>query len=69
MQPTLLESAFFADIIAYPPHLYPGLIVLRVTNQRKPHVLAVFSRILPLLKPEEIQGHLWIVEESRVRIR
>jgi predicted nuclease of predicted toxin-antitoxin system len=59
----------FSDIRAYPPKDHEGIIVLRVGNQSKPHILEVFGRILPLLEREHIQGRLWVVEESMVRIR
>lgn len=58
----------FANIRAYPPEQYAGLIVLRLASQHKPHVLAVFERIMPLLKIESPRGHLWIVTEHGVRI-
>lgn len=59
----------FADIRAYPPHQYAGLIVLRLRTQDKPHVLGVLSRLLPLLSTDPPRHHLWIVEEERVRVR
>ena len=59
----------FSDIRAYPPKDHEGIIVLRVGNQSKPHVLGVFGRVLPLLEKERIQGRLWVVEENMVRIR
>ena len=59
----------FADARAYPPRQFKGIIVLRLQTQGKKHLLAVFSRLLPLLEREELYGHLWIVEESRIRIR
>ena len=34
----------FSDIRAYPPPDHEGIIVLRVGNQSKPHVLEVFGR-------------------------
>jgi predicted nuclease of predicted toxin-antitoxin system len=59
----------FADIRAYPPAEFPGLIVLRLRQQDKPHVLDVLTRLIPLLGQEPLDRHLWIVEEKRVRIR
>jgi predicted nuclease of predicted toxin-antitoxin system len=32
----------FADVRSYPPAKYPGLIVIRVQRQDKPHLLPVF---------------------------
>jgi len=59
----------FANIHAYPPHSTPGVIALRVSRQDKPCVMKVFDRVVPLLEKETLKGRLWIVEESRVRIR
>ena len=59
----------FADIRAYPPTQYPGLMVFRVVRQDKRHLLEVFQRTLPVLMREPIEGWLWIIEETRVRIR
>ena len=59
----------FSDIRTYPPRDHEGIIVLRVGNQSKKHVLEVFKRILPLIAQGPIQGRLWVVEETAVRIR
>ena len=59
----------FADIRAYPPEQYAGLVVLRLNHQDKPHVLQVMARLMPVFTLEGLEGHLWIVEEGRVRIR
>src|SRR5262249_38247833 len=59
----------FANIQEYPPEDFPGLIVLRMGAQSLPHVLRVFTPVLDLLDREPVAGHLWIVEEDRVRIR
>lgn len=59
----------FSDIKAYPPHEFPGIIVLRVRSQVKHHVQKVFRQIIPLINREVLDQHLWIVEETRVRIR
>jgi len=59
----------FADIREYPPEDYPGLIVLRVGSQARPHVLRVISQAFELFEHQPLAGHLWIVSESGVRIR
>jgi predicted nuclease of predicted toxin-antitoxin system len=59
----------FADIRAYPPSDYPGLIVLRLNQQSKPHVLEILRRLVFVLAAESPEGHLWIVEPDRIRIR
>ena len=59
----------FADIRAYPPHEFAGLIVLRPRWQDKPHVLSLFRRqVIPRLDSEPLMRRLWIVEETRLRI-
>jgi predicted nuclease of predicted toxin-antitoxin system len=59
----------FANTCAYPPEQYAGLLVLRLTRQDKPHVMRVFEGVTPLLRQRPVHGHLWIVEETRIRIR
>lgn len=59
----------FADIRAYPPASYAGLIVLRLRRQDKPFVLSVFARLVQVLRTEPLEGYLWIVEENQIRIR
>lgn len=58
----------FANIRAYPPEAHAGLIVLRLTRQDSPHVLAVIRGLLPQLAHEPLVGRLWIVEEDKLRI-
>jgi predicted nuclease of predicted toxin-antitoxin system len=59
----------FANVQAYPPRDYPGLVVLRLQRQDKAHVLAVVAAVVPLLGEEPLDRRLWIVDESRLRIR
>ena len=59
----------FADLRVYPPKEYPGIIVLRVINQSRPAILKIFQRIMNSLIQEPLIGHLWIVEETQIRIR
>jgi predicted nuclease of predicted toxin-antitoxin system len=59
----------FADIRAYPPSEFPGLIVLRLSRQDKFHVLDVCERLISVLDQEQIEQKLWIVEDHRLRIR
>lgn len=59
----------FANIKTYPPHDYHGIIVLRLARQDRDTVLAVIPRILELLQTEPITRRLWIVDETRTRIR
>lgn len=59
----------FANIYAYPPADYPGIIVLRFAKQDTPYLLQQFSIVLAALEIEPLDGCLWIVEEGRIRIR
>lgn len=59
----------FADIRAYPPAQFPGLIVLRLHRQDKRHIIEVIDRLIPVLSSEPLEHLLWIVEETRLRIR
>lgn len=59
----------FGDIRSYRPGQHAGIVVLRPRTQEKHHLLAVLQRLLPILARESIAGALWIVEESRIRIR
>lgn len=62
-------DTYFSDIRAYPPEKFSGIIVLRVKSQAKHHVIKVFSNIIPLISHEPLIQHLWIVEETKIRIR
>jgi len=59
----------FSDIRAYPPQEFSGIIILRVGSQAKQHVIKVFQSIIPLIRREPLNQHLWVVEETTVRIR
>jgi predicted nuclease of predicted toxin-antitoxin system len=59
----------FADIRAYPPGDYHGLIVLRPRTQSKPAVLSLIRRLIPVLDAERLDGCLWIMDAAGVRIR
>jgi predicted nuclease of predicted toxin-antitoxin system len=59
----------FADVRSYPPEQFPGIIVLRLKQQDKPHVLKVVQHLIQALAQEPLKGHLWIVEEKQIRIR
>ena len=59
----------FSDIRTYPPENFPGIIVLRLIDQSRPAVIRVLQRIIPLFTMEQLGGCLWIVDETKVRIR
>ena len=59
----------FANIRAYPPAEYAGIIVLRSKRQDKHAVLALVQRIALVLTNRAPAGELWIVEPDRIRFR
>ena len=59
----------FGNVREYPPEHYQGLIVLRVVDQSRRHVLTVMERVVDLLDRAPLEGHLWVVSEGGVRIR
>ncbi len=59
----------FADIRAYPPSEYAGIIVLRLARLDKHRVISAIQRLLPVFDQEPLAGKLWIVDEASVRIR
>ena len=59
----------FADIRAYPPHEYAGLVVFRLSRHGPGFVLRVAARLIEMLPETSLQGQLWIVENDRIRIR
>ncbi len=59
----------FADIRAYPPEEYSGMIVLRPRTQSKPAVLSLVQLLLPILDREPLAGCLWLVDPVGIRIR
>ena len=48
---------------------FAGLIVLRLHGQEKTHVLEILDHLMRVLSSEPLEQHLWIVEETRIRIR
>lgn len=59
----------FADIRVYPPDEYHGIIVMRLKRGSKAQVLVLVRRWLQALATEPLIGHLWIVDDNKIRIR
>jgi predicted nuclease of predicted toxin-antitoxin system len=59
----------FADIRAYRPGDHPGIIILRLRRQDKPHILDITGQLVEAFRRENVARKLWIVEEGRLRIR
>ena len=58
----------FSDIRTYPPEDYHGIVVFRPAIQNIT-LVRLTTRLLTLFEREPLEGHLWIVEDHRVRIR
>ena len=59
----------FADIRAYPPSEYVGIVVFRPIEPSRQHVLHMLARVLPVLAAQWVDYQLWVVEPDRVRVR
>lgn len=60
----------FADTTRCPPANYAGIMVLRLMRQDKLHVVDVVTALVPHLADEAaLRWRLWIVEETRIRVR
>lgn len=58
-----------ADVRAYPPEQYAGLILFRPSTSGRGVVLNFVRRHLPALLQTELSGHLLIVTERTIRVR
>ena len=58
----------FSDIRLYPPASHSGIWVLRPRTQSIDNTLALLRRALGILKTEQTERRLWIVEPGQVRI-
>ena len=52
-----------ADILAYPPDNYHGIIVLRPAIQSVASLVRLTRRALPLLDVEPLDGHILVVDD------
>lgn len=59
----------FADIRLYPPASTPGVWVLRPHVERAHVIVSLLGRALKLLTSEPIEHKLWVIDDTRVRIR
>lgn len=59
----------FADIRAYPPRDYVGIVVLRPIRPSRDLTLTLLTQALTTLASEWLEHRLWIVEPGRVRVR
>ena len=62
----------FADIVAYPPEKYQGIISLQIRNHPEiiPQIMDKLNDFLSFhSEPEYYEGKLFLVEAHRIRIR
>lgn len=59
----------FADIRTYPPGEHAGIVVLRLPRQTRDVILRVGAVLIERLAESSLDGQLWIVDDSRIRIR
>jgi len=59
----------FADIRAYPPGDFAGMVVLRPGMHGRTSVLNLVGRLVALLAVETLVGNLWILDEFNLRVR
>lgn len=59
----------FANIQAYPPSLFSGIVVFRSKSQDKATLIKLLELIVPAFSKRSPERQLWIVEFDRVRIR
>jgi predicted nuclease of predicted toxin-antitoxin system len=59
----------FANIKRYELHGSPGIIVFRLRRQDTPHLLGVAKRLVMALHVREPRNQLWVVGDTRIRVR
>jgi predicted nuclease of predicted toxin-antitoxin system len=59
----------FANIQAYPPDRFSGIVVLRSKTQDTPTLVAYVRKFMAVLQHRSPVGELWIVQRDRVRFR
>ena len=59
----------FSDIRTYPPSEYFGIVVFRLPTAARHALLEVGATLMEQLGRSSPRGQLWIVEDSRIRIR
>lgn len=59
----------FANILAYPPEAHAGIVVLRLVHQSQAWLLRVMEQAIAVLETERVEGRLWVIDESKLRVR
>lgn len=58
----------FANVLAYPPERYSGLVVLRHPKPTAAGLLNLVRQLAALLAQHNPEQRLWIVEPGRLRV-
>ena len=58
----------FANIAAFPPHEYPGILVRRPHTQSVMVIQGLIQKLLSALEADSPTGSLWIIEPNQIRI-
>ncbi|MBL8886535.1 MAG: DUF5615 family PIN-like protein [Phycisphaerales bacterium] len=59
----------FADVRFVSGESHPGIVVLRAARLGKSDILSIVTKVVPSFETEAVSDSLWIVDETRVRIR
>ena len=59
----------FGDVRAYPPGSHPGIVLLRISDQRPDNTLDLLRRFLSQHSLDDLAAALVVVSDTRVRIR
>ncbi len=58
-----------ADVRAYPPAQFAGIVLFRPRTTGRASTLAFVRQHLPTLLQANLAGHLWVVSDAGIRIR
>jgi predicted nuclease of predicted toxin-antitoxin system len=58
-----------ANVRAYPPLHYSGIILFRLRSSGRKSTLSAVRRALPTLLQLPLSGHLFVVSETSIRMR
>ena len=65
----LTQDKGIADVRVYPPDQYAGIILFRPRTTGRSATLAFVRQHLPALLQANLDGHLFVVSETGIRIR
>jgi len=58
----------FANVLQHPPEAAAGIVVIRLDEQTLPRIQRVAETLGALLAAHPVEGRLWVLDESRLRI-